>query len=227
MWAQLRRGVRIAVLRPRDHRPRGPAMRGGSGGLQHREQQCSVLPAEIARATGPGWRQCFSRSLRLPRRGWAARAGHYGSLIWCAAWFVLLSVFPDKRPRYLLVVYPLGALASGVWLARMARARARCMAAWSSGPRWSRPPRASPGRGRRPHPSPAAPQWAAARGVVGRDPSARLQVGALPQRSAPGVPRLRPLAHTHPRTNRRTDRPAAHRSVDHLSPARWPCPRQA
>lgn len=38
--------------------------------------------------------------------------------IWCGAWFVLLSLFSDKRDRYMLHLTPMLAGVSAVWLAR-------------------------------------------------------------------------------------------------------------
>lgn len=41
-------------------------------------------------------------------------------LVWCAAWFVLLSAFADKRARYALLIYPFLSIASAVWLVKLA-----------------------------------------------------------------------------------------------------------
>ena len=40
--------------------------------------------------------------------------------IWGVSWIVLLSLFPDRRPRYALVAYPALAMVSGAWLAAFA-----------------------------------------------------------------------------------------------------------
>lgn len=57
------------------------------------------------------------------------------AIVWALAWLALLTIFPDKRPRYLLPVYPAGAWLSGLWLAHaaprwLARGR-RWMERWS------------------------------------------------------------------------------------------------
>lgn len=56
------------------------------------------------------------------------------AMVWFAAWLVLISVFPDRRPRYALVLWPAGAMLSGLWFgirgARFTRPVVRAMAAW-------------------------------------------------------------------------------------------------
>lgn len=47
------------------------------------------------------------------------RDGLRWALIWGAGWFVALSLFPDKRPRYELPLYPALALLAGYGLARI------------------------------------------------------------------------------------------------------------
>lgn len=67
-----------------------------------------------------------------------ARAGRLVVLgvVWFAAWLVLLSVFPDRRPRYALVLWPAGAWLAGIWLgsasARWARPAVRAFTAWGA-----------------------------------------------------------------------------------------------
>lgn len=151
----------------------------------------SVLyyPREIARAYWPWLATVFLALISLCRGegGRSPRRALWFALIWCAAWFVLLSVFPDKRPRYLLVVYPLGALASGVWLAQLAPARVR--EAWRGAERWAAPVAAAVcialvAIGVRVH-RPPHPQWAALAAWLAEEPERRLHVGGFaPQRSA-------------------------------------------
>jgi len=46
-----------------------------------------------------------------------ARLGVAGlAILFVVGWLVLLSIFPDKRPRYLVLLYPWGAWLSGQWL---------------------------------------------------------------------------------------------------------------
>lgn len=58
---------------------------------------------------------------------WARRqasAHHRNTLrlaaLWCLAWFLILSLFPDKRPRYALPLYPFLAVLSGYGIAAAA-----------------------------------------------------------------------------------------------------------
>lgn len=39
-------------------------------------------------------------------------------VVWTVFWVVALSVFPDKRPRYAIVLYPAWAMLAGLWLTR-------------------------------------------------------------------------------------------------------------
>ncbi len=64
-------------------------------------------------------------SLCLDRGRGRHRAALLLALAWSAGWLVLLSVFPDKRPRYLLVIYPVAAVASALVLVRVAPPRIR------------------------------------------------------------------------------------------------------
>lgn len=47
------------------------------------------------------------------------------AIVWAAGWIVAVSVFGDKRSRYLIPMYPLIAPVSGLWLARVFPARFR------------------------------------------------------------------------------------------------------
>lgn len=49
--------------------------------------------------------------------------------IWSIVWLVALSMFADKRPRYALVLYPLWAWASAIWLTQLAPAKVRDLCA--------------------------------------------------------------------------------------------------
>ena len=40
------------------------------------------------------------------------------AIVWTVFWIVALSVFPDKRPRYAIVLYPAWAMLAGLWLSR-------------------------------------------------------------------------------------------------------------
>lgn len=51
------------------------------------------------------------------RRMAGSHAGAILALVWCAVWFVSLSAFSDKRPYYLLHIYPLLCVGAGTWLA--------------------------------------------------------------------------------------------------------------
>ncbi len=55
----------------------------------------------------------------------AHRSGVRLALIWTVGWFVVLSLFPDKRPRYELPLYPALAMLAGHGLARLPWRRAR------------------------------------------------------------------------------------------------------
>lgn len=109
------------------------------------------------------------------------------SLIWCAGWLLLLSVFPDKRPRYLLVVYPIAAIASSVLLTRLAPVRVRVV--WAGVCRWALTFAAiaslaisvSPIRIHRPE----NPQWQALYAWLDEQGSSDIYAGAFaPQRGA-------------------------------------------
>jgi hypothetical protein len=74
----------------------------------------------------------------LARRELAARARPVAvlALVWFVAWLMLLTVFPDRRPRYALVVWPAGAVLTGLWMgvksARGLRPLVRGVAAWGA-----------------------------------------------------------------------------------------------
>lgn len=55
-------------------------------------------------------------------RGRAAAVMRFG-LVWAVLWLVVLSVFPDRRDRYSVPIYPGLALVVGPWLAWMLRER--------------------------------------------------------------------------------------------------------
>jgi len=66
----------------------------------------------------------------LARGGWSRlRDGQRSALrlavVWCAGWLVALTLFGGKSSRYMLVVQPLLAVPSAVWLVRLAPAGAR------------------------------------------------------------------------------------------------------
>jgi 4-amino-4-deoxy-L-arabinose transferase-like glycosyltransferase len=107
--------------------------------------------------------------------------------IWCLGWVALLSIFPDKRPRYLLIAYPIAALASAAMLTRLAPLPVRRF--WRTTVRWV-PPIAilaaivialAPVRLHRPE----SPQWAALFAWLRDQGNPPLMAGGLaPQRSA-------------------------------------------
>lgn len=55
----------------------------------------------------------WGRGLWLSRDDRAPRL----ALIWIAVWLVGLSIFPDRRPRYALPLWPMMAMLGGMWLA--------------------------------------------------------------------------------------------------------------
>ncbi len=115
------------------------------------------------------------------------RSALFLSLCWCAGWLLLLSIFPDKRPRYLLVTYPVAAVASAAFLCRLAPVLVR--AAWLRLCRWALPLTAvlalaiaiAPVRLHRPEPS----QWPALYAWLLEQGSPPVFAGGFaPQRSA-------------------------------------------
>ena len=56
--------------------------------------------------------------------------------LWTLAWLILLTIFPDKRPRYLLPLYPMWAWMSAAWLLgdapRWAKHARRAMERWAA-----------------------------------------------------------------------------------------------
>lgn len=72
----------------------------------------------LARTYWPWGALAALGGVALARREYSPRAAQAAlwCLIWGAAWVVLLSAFADKRPRYLLPVYPAGAIFGAVWL---------------------------------------------------------------------------------------------------------------
>lgn len=75
--------------------------------------------AEMARTYWP-WGLFFALGIVTLVRGRGLGRDDRGiwlALIWGAGWFALLSLFPDKRPRYALVVYPALAWVAGAQLA--------------------------------------------------------------------------------------------------------------
>lgn len=73
----------------------------------------------------------------LVRGRYSGRVGRIVKLgvVWAGVWFVVLSVFPDKRPRYLLVAYPGMALVAAGFLRECAPAwlmiARRALVRWS------------------------------------------------------------------------------------------------
>jgi len=114
------------------------------------------------------------------------RAALWLSLIWCGGWLLALSLFPDKRPRYMVVIYPFAALASAVFLSRLAPVRIR--AVWRRVTAWALPVAAAaalalsivPLTMHRPNP----PQWAALFAWLGTQDAPLFVGGFAPQRSA-------------------------------------------
>jgi 4-amino-4-deoxy-L-arabinose transferase-like glycosyltransferase len=108
-------------------RATGPVSAGAAAVFNAGSDSVLYYPREIGRAYWPWLLTAVIALVALCRGegGGRERGALWLALIWCGGWLVLLSVFPDKRPRYLLVAYPFGALASGVWLARLAPARVR------------------------------------------------------------------------------------------------------
>jgi 4-amino-4-deoxy-L-arabinose transferase-like glycosyltransferase len=172
-------------------RAAGPAAGtpGGAAVFNTGSDSALYYVREVARSYWP-WLATVALAFVALARGEGTRplrAALWLALVWCAAWFVLLSIFPDKRPRYLLVIYPLGAVASGVLLARLAPRTVR--AAWRGIALWAAPVAAAAcvglvASGVRLH-RPPHPQWAALAAWLAEDPSRELRVGALaPQRGA-------------------------------------------
>jgi 4-amino-4-deoxy-L-arabinose transferase-like glycosyltransferase len=82
-------------------------------------------PAALRRVSGQGSGAAPARgSPGAPERtrAWSAAVV---ALVWTALWLAVLSVFPDRRPRYALVIYPPAALACGLFLVCGAGARVR------------------------------------------------------------------------------------------------------
>jgi 4-amino-4-deoxy-L-arabinose transferase-like glycosyltransferase len=109
------------------------------------------------------------------------------ALFWSLGWLLLLSIFPDKRPRYLLVAYPMAALASGVLLTHLAPISVR--QAWKFIGKWTLPTAilvsvaitAAPVRLHRDEP----PQWAELFTWLNSKSAEQLYAGGFaPQRSA-------------------------------------------
>lgn len=107
--------------------------------------------------------------------------------IWTLGWLLLLSIFPDKRPRYLLVLYPVASLFTAVLMTRLAPISVRV--AWRRIGRWALPVAAvaaitisaSPIRLHRPEPA----QWTELFTWLREQGSPDVHAGGFaPQRSA-------------------------------------------
>ncbi len=143
----------------------------------------------LARAYWPWLLTLILACVALARRDGSARvrSALFLSLGWCVVWLILLSAFPDKRPRYLLVLYPFASLASAAVLCRLAPLVVRY--AWIALQRAALPVAAAvslllillPVRFHRP----TDPQWPALFAWLGEQPASPLYVGAFsPQRAA-------------------------------------------
>lgn len=69
---------------------------------------------------------CIGATIRRRRIGGDARL-LICAAIWTVAWLVLLSIFPDRRDRYALVLYPTLAIPVGAWLACRSRPAIRSL----------------------------------------------------------------------------------------------------
>lgn len=172
-------------------RASGPATGASGAAAVFNTGSDSVLyyPRIIASAYWP-WLLTFVLALVALARGEGSRtsrAAIWMGLVWCAMWLLLLSIFPDKRPRYLLVIYPLAAVAGGVFMARLAPWMVRQF--WHSAERLAAPVAATVclvliALAVRIH-RPPHTQWALLAAWLAEDPSRQLHVGAFaPQRGA-------------------------------------------
>ncbi|MGE4196640.1 MAG: ArnT family glycosyltransferase [Phycisphaerales bacterium] len=77
---------------------------------------------ELAASGWPWALTCLLALVALVRRQRLSRVAGLAALltIWTLGWFVLLSAFPDKRPRYLLVLYAPAAWLSALWIVNIA-----------------------------------------------------------------------------------------------------------
>ncbi len=78
--------------------------------------------AELARTGWPWLATTLLALVALARRQQLSRSAAVPILLgcWVIAWFGLLSAFPDKRSRYLLVLYPPAAWISAQWIIMVA-----------------------------------------------------------------------------------------------------------
>lgn len=83
-------------------------------GLRNREPAWYYL-VEIGRTYWPWMLLFISGVICRARRGVSSRHARIlgAALVWVAAWILALSLFPDKRPRYALPLYPMMALIAG------------------------------------------------------------------------------------------------------------------
>lgn len=77
--------------------------------------------AEIGRTYWP-WMLALAAALFVARTRPASRHHRHGlglAVIWTLGWLAALTLFPDKRPRYVLPLYPFLALLAGYGIARL------------------------------------------------------------------------------------------------------------
>jgi hypothetical protein len=160
-------------------------------------------------------------ALRTFRRGTRALVLPSLGLVWFAGWFVLLSIFPDRRDRYAVPLYPGLALVAGPWLFGAIRYEVPGGARRDQAAR-----RADRDRGRRDLCDAPRPCAAASGSTVDRVPSVvcwRESAGSVRRRvrrsaRGAGLPLHRRVAHPDRRPVGESTRFAAGRSDDRVSP---------
>lgn len=115
--------------------------RASGGGAAMNEGAGSVLYyfKELARGYWPWLATVVLACVAMARgefRGRAAVAARF-AIVWMLVWVVGLSLFADKRPRYLLVVYPMGAWVSAWWMVYAAPGLVKRSGVWLA--RWAAP----------------------------------------------------------------------------------------
>lgn len=117
-------------------RAAGLTTAGPTGKLGGGAEPPTFYLAQIISSYWPWLATALLGTVALARRELPPRARPLAllAILWFAAWLVLLSIFPDRRPRYALVLWPAGAILSGLWLgvraARPLRPLVRAVAAW-------------------------------------------------------------------------------------------------
>lgn len=103
---------------------------GDSGNFNDAAGSVWYYALELAESGWPWVGTTLLAFIAMARRQRLSRSSYVPLLLtaWVVVWFVLLSVFPDKRPRYLLVVYAPAAWLSAQWVVNVApRAVRRAM----------------------------------------------------------------------------------------------------